>query len=428
LVIFCASIVVAALAQPLPNGENPSPAPLALPETAPLSDMAQLGAQIFHDTRLSSSGRMSCATCHAPQHAYGPPNGLPAMFGGPILNRQGVRAVPSLMYLYAQPNFSIGPDMSVGDRETAPPTPANQSRVTKTAQDNAQTAINVVPQGGLFWDGRVNTLQQQAIFPMLSPFEMDGRSVARLAARLRAAPYAPRLAALFGQDAFADAAALVDDAAFALSCYEQEARSFFPYSSKFDSWLQGKARFTQAEARGYALFNDPKKGDCAACHLDQPTPDGRPPLFTDHQFEALGVPRNPYLAANENPDYHDLGLCGPYRTDMTSQTQFCGLFLTPTLRNVATRHVFMHNGEYHTLKQVLDFYDFRDTEPQKIYPPGPDGKPQKYNDLPAAYQANIDTIDPPFDRQIGQKPALSPGDEQDIIAFLDTLTDGFSPR
>ena len=111
-----------------------------------------------------------------------------------------------------------------------------------------------------------------------------------------------------------------------------------------------------------------RKGDCAACHLDQPTADGQPPLFTDHQFEALGVPRNPNLALNANPDYYDLGICGPYRADLTKQTQYCGMFLTPTLRNAATRHVFFHNGVYHNLQQVLDFYDFRDTEPGKIYP------------------------------------------------------------
>lgn len=85
--------------------------------------------------------------------------------------------------------------------------------------------------------------------------------------------------------------------------------------------------------------------------------------------------------------------------------------------------MFFHNGEYHTLQQVLDFYNFRDTKPQKVYPLG-----QKYNDLPAKYQANVDTIDPPFNRQVGQQPALSPQEEQDIIAFLKTLTDGYISR
>ena len=64
----------------------------------------------------------------------------------------------------------------------------------------------------------------------------------------------------------------------------------------------------------------------------------------------------------------------------------------------ATRHVFFHNGVFHSLQQVLDFYDFRDTEPQKIYPRGADGAVQKFNDMPPVYQANVDVTDPPFDR------------------------------
>ena len=118
--------------------------------------MAQLGRQIFFDRALSSSGQLSCASCHSPAHAYGPPNDLAVMNGGPALKRQGTRAVPSLMYLERQPPFSIGPD--AGENEGPLATPA----------------ANAVPQGGLFWDGRVNTLQSQALEPLLNPAEMDG--------------------------------------------------------------------------------------------------------------------------------------------------------------------------------------------------------------------------------------------------------------
>jgi cytochrome c peroxidase len=189
--------------------------------------------------------------------------------------------------------------------------------------------------------------------------------------------------------------------------------------------LQGKARLTRAEMRGYILFNDPAKGDCAACHLDQPAPDGQPPVFTDHQFEALGVPRNPALVVNDNPHYFDEGICGPYRMDLTAQTQFCGMFLTPTLRNVATRHVFLHNGIYHSLQEVMDFYNYRDTDPGKIYPRNAAGGVEKFNDLPRKYWSNIDITDPPFDRNLGERPAMTQKDERDIIAFLGTLTDGY---
>lgn len=414
----------------LAQGENPSPVTLVRPAAPPLSAMAQLGKLIFYDTSLSSSGRLACSSCHSAQNSYAPANNLSAQLGGPELASQGMRAVPSLMYLDHQPNFSIGPD-AAGDNDAPAPLPqlaaagANAKRVTKTAQSTAQTAANIVPMGGLFWDGRANTLQTQAMGPLLSPFELDGGSIARVAAKLQAAPYADRFTQLFGPAIFASPDMAVSEAMFAVARYQIEDPGFHPYSSKYDAWLEGKARLTQAELRGYVLFNDPAKGDCAACHLSQPTPDGQPPLFTDHQYEALGVPRNTKLAVNDNPAYDDLGICGPYRTDLKDQTQYCGMFLTPTLRNAATRHAFFHNGVFHDLQHVLDFYNFRDTDPAKIYPTGANGQVQKFDDLPAKYIANIDTSDPPLDRRQGEAPALSHGEEEDIIAFIKTLNDGY---
>jgi cytochrome c peroxidase len=175
------------------------------------------------------------------------------------------------------------------------------------------------------------------------------------------------------------------------------------------------------------LFNDPDKANCGGCHISQPSLDGLPPLFTDHQYEALAAPRNAALADNKDPHYFDLGICGPIRTDFADQTQFCGMFLTPTLRNTATRRAFFHNGVFHTLQEVLDFYNFRDTNPEKIYPRAADGTVQKFNDIPVQYQANVDVSDPPFDRHPGETPAMTAQDEADIIAFLKTLNDGYKP-
>jgi cytochrome c peroxidase len=416
----------------LAQGENPAPVKLAIPDARPLSAVATLGKQIFYDSSLSASGKISCATCHSPQHSYGPPGDLPAVYGGPDLTSQGVRAVPSLMYLEHQPNFSIGPDPGGSDDA---PTPLPQAiakaqtklRVTKTAQDTAQSGANLVPLGGLFWDGRADTLQIQTMGPLLSAYEMDAGSIQRVASKLQAASYAHTFTELFGPNIFGEQGLLVDEAMFAVVRYEIEDPSFHLYTSKYDAWLQGQARLSAAEMRGYVLFNDPAKGDCGACHLDQPGTDGQPPIFTDHQFEALGLPRNSKLLANRNPAYFDLGLCGPYRTDLSKQTQLCGMFLTPTLRNVAQRQVFFHNGVYHNLQQVLDFYDFSVAQPQKIYPRGADGKVRMFNDLPQKYWNNIDRTDPPFDRQIGQRPVLDHNEEQDIVAFLKTLDDGYVP-
>jgi cytochrome c peroxidase len=84
------------LAEANPAGTNPNPVRLMRPPVAPLSAMAQLGKEIFYDASLSSSGSLSCASCHSPDHAYGPPNDGPVMLGGSDLSRQGARAVPSL--------------------------------------------------------------------------------------------------------------------------------------------------------------------------------------------------------------------------------------------------------------------------------------------------------------------------------------------
>jgi cytochrome c peroxidase len=220
----------------------------------------------------------------------------------------------------------------------------------------------------------------------------------------------------------------VNEAMFAVGRYQFEEPSFHPYTSKFDYWLEGKATLSEAELRGYKLFNDPDKANCAGCHVDQASVDGVPPLFTDHQYEALGAPRNPALVDNKNPAYFDLGVCGPIRTDFADQKQYCGMFLTPTLRNTTTRHAYFHNGVFKTLQEVMDFYNFRDTNPEKVYPRAADGSVAQFNDVPEQYRANIDVTDPPFDRHPGQTPAMTAQEEADIIAFLQTLTDGYKPE
>ncbi len=424
-----AGAVFAAEPKGLP-GENPNPVHLIRPPVQPLSAMAELGRKLFFDASLSSSGKMACASCHSPDHAYGPPNDAPVMLGGRDLTVQGARAVPSLTYLERQLEFSIGPDDPLNEN----PNVAQQAeigktavRVQKIATQTAQSA-NIVPQGGMFWDGRADTLQSQAAGPLLDPREMDGGSMEIVAEKLRKAPYAQKFVGLFGPNILRDKKLLAAEALFAIGRYQIEEPSFHSYSSKYDYWLEGKARLNEAEMRGLRLFNDPEKANCAGCHPSASTPEGYPPRFTDFQYEALGTPRNVALAETRRPNYFDLGVCGPIRKDIAEQTQFCGMFKTPTLRNTAVRHAFFHNGVFHTLQEVMDFYNFRDTNPEKVYPVGADGKVQKYNDIPAQYYANVDVSDPPFNRHPGEAPAMTARDEADLIAFLSTLNDGYQPE
>jgi cytochrome c peroxidase len=376
---------------------------------APLSTMAQLGQKIFFDPSLSGSGKMACATCHNPAHAYAPANSLAVQLGGPDMKQQGGRAVPSLTYLERTPRFAIRPD-------TTP---------DADAQEPAKAARLMVPEGGMDWDGRAATLPDQASGPLFDPREMANRNGRTLLAKLKAAPYANEFIAVFGREVFSSPSRCLADACLALARYQAEDRSFHAYNSKFDYYLAGRAQLNPQELRGLKLFDDPKKGNCAACHLDKPTKNRFAPVFTDYQFEALAAPRNKDLIANRDPTFFDEGLCGPVRKDMATQQNDCGLFKTPTLRNVATRQVFFHNGVFHSLEDVVRFYVERDTRPEKWYPRKADGTVEMYDDLPSADHANVDVNDAPFDRHRGDEPALNDQEIKDVVAFLKTLTDGY---
>ncbi|MDE3027530.1 MAG: hypothetical protein KGH84_03925 [Paracoccaceae bacterium] len=403
----------------------------------PLSAVAQLGKKLFFDPALSGSGAMSCAFCHDPANHFAPSNDLAVQLGGPGMNQPGIRATPSIAYKSLTPAFTMAPSNPVSEADEATPMAISQiSDVTKDSATGASaqrlatkaagpkkgdTSGALVARGGLFWDGRADTLEEQALGPLLSPFEMANKDRHSLYRTIRKG-YSAEIAQLFGAPVLADETQTLDEAAFALARYQVEDRAFQPFSSKYDAYLAGKAQLSPAEARGLKLFDDPKKGNCAACHLDTPSRDGHPPLFTDFEFEALGVPRNPALPANADAAFFDLGLCGPLRHDsFASQAANCGLFKTPTLRNVATRHVFFHNGVYTKLTDAIRFYVLRDTQPNKIYPTG-----HAFDDLPARYRGNIDRVDAPLDRHLGDKPALNEVEIADVAAFLQPLTDGYT--
>ncbi|HEY4319705.1 MAG TPA: cytochrome c peroxidase [Gemmatimonadales bacterium] len=400
---------------------NQHPIHLVRPAVAPLSAVAQVGALIFRDTTLSASGHVACATCHDPAHAYAPGNALAVQRGGPHGTAEGSRAVLSLRYADRAANFMIGPDN--GEQENVnlhdkAALAAGFTRVRKQAGAAADPAA-LIPQAGLFWDGRANTLEDQAMGPLFDSAEMANRDPVAVAAQIRRAPWYSRLVRIFGAAMLADPARLVDEAMFAVARYEVEDPSFHPYASRYDAYLEGRATLTAAEARGLRAFDDTARGNCAGCHIDRPSPDGRPPPFTDQQYEALGAPRNADLAVNRNAAYFDLGVCGPIRHDLATETQYCGMFRTPTLRNVATRHAFFHNGVFGTLEAVLHFYNFRDIAPDSVYPVGA----AKFNDIPSRFRGNVDTIDAPLNRHRGDRPAMTDQDMRDIVAFLRTLTD-----
>lgn len=283
------------------------------------------------------------------------------------------------------------------------------------------------PTGGRTWDGRVNSAHEQALMPLLDANEMANAGNADIASRVARASYAEEFRQAFSnteQNVFDNPDDVAGWLSVALEMFEQSPADFHPFTSKYDAYLRDEAQLTAQEQHGLALFNDPRKGNCAACH---PSAEKNPKariLFTDFGFVATGAPRNKAIPANKDPTFYDLGLCGPLRHDLSNRPEYCGSFRTPTLRNVALRHRYFHNGVFHSLHDAVAFYATRETDPGRWYPKDSNGKPIKYNDLPPQYRANINN-DPPFSPLPGNKPRLTETEINDIVTFLKTLTDGY---
>ena len=393
-----------ALATPGPRPAEPhSTQALTRPEArARAAALRELGARLFADPRLSASGQLACASCHDRPHGYTPADATAVQKGGVHGDQQGTRATPTLTYLQAIPAFT---------------------EHFHDSEDEADESVDNGPTGGLTWDGRVDTAAAQAIIPLLSPDEMANTTAAEVVDRATKAGYGDDLSRILGAESVQGTDGAFAGLRKALEAYQQDATLFYPYDSKYDSYLVGRATLTPAETRGLAVFNDPERGNCASCHISERGLDGSPPQFTDFGLIALGVPRNRALPANADPADFDLGLCGPYRKDFADRPEYCGLFRTPTLRDVALKRSFFHNGVMHSLRDAVAFYATRDTDPGQWYPRTLGGAVDKFDDLPPAYRANL-SDEVPFDgRKPGDKPALSEAEIDDIVAFLKTLTD-----
>jgi cytochrome c peroxidase len=358
------------------------------------SAAAQLGAKIFLDTSLSASRNQSCASCHADSSGGAQENALTAQLGGPLGDLQGGRSSPMARYLDRNTDFFIGAEGT--------------------------------PTGGFFWDGRASSLADQAGGPFLNPVEMAMPNKASVVLRLSLAGYADEFRKVYGANVFDDVDSAYAKMTQAIAAFETENSKFHSYSSKYDAFLAGKATLSDQESRGLTLFNSPEKGNCAACHPSEVGADGKPPLFTDFTYDNLGVPRNTELQANADPTHFDLGLCQSANTLAKDKAEFCGAFKVPSLRNVALRQAYFHNGKFKTLKDALTFYVQRDTNPEKWYPAKADGSIDKFNDLPEIYKANVNTTEAPYNRTAGAAPALSDAEVDDVVAFLRTLSDGYT--
>ena len=366
----------------------------------PLSEAARLGSLLFSDPALSASGRVSCASCHDPANAYAaPPGAAVVMSGGATLDQSGLRTVPSLRYLDGTPRFARHYfSVRSGEREDRGPV------------------------GGFMRDGRADSLRGQAMLPLLDPKEMANADVGAVAMRLRAAGYLAQLGQVYGEAALQSDAAVAAAAVDAIASFELEDPGFHPYSSRYDQFLAGRAQLSPRELRGLRLFVDPAKGNCSECHPHDAAPGAGGPAFTDFSYHALGVPRNPAIAANRDLKFFDLGLCGPLRHDLGAERDYCGFFKTPTLRNVGRRKFLFHNGRFTSLSEAVRFYVERDRRPGLWYPRRA-GAPIRFDDMPAELRGNVNRSDAPLNWRRGQRPALDAAEIDDLVAFLRTLDD-----
>jgi cytochrome c peroxidase len=267
-----------------PLGLRPVPIPTDNP---PTRDTIALGRRLYYDPMLSSDGTISCASCHAPQFAFGDAH-----------------------------QFSLG----VGG---------------KTGKRHAPTVINSAYNSFQFWDGRSPSLEEQAKGPIANPVEM-AHTLDGVVARLQADANYP---ALF-KNAWGTDRITIDMVAKSIASFE---RTVIAGNSPFDRYYFGhdKSALSPAAKRGFRLFTDPKKGNCAVCHTIGKTDA----LFTDNKFHNLGI------GADTRGHLND-----PGRYTVTKDDKDMGCFKTPTLRNLANRGPYMHDGTFPTVKDTLAHY------------------------------------------------------------------------
>ncbi len=383
---------------------------------AELTPLEELGKRLFFDINLSSPQGQDCSFCHGPAAGFSGPDGkineAGAVYEGAIEGRFGNRKPPSAAY-------------------------AGDSPILHRDEEG-----NFV--GGMFWDGRAtgetlgDPLAEQALGPFLNPLEMNMPDKKNVVEAVRKSDYAGLFENVWGAGSLAadaDIDEIYNNIGRSIAAYERS-DEVNPFNSRFDDfWRKARAKglsveeimesnwndfqglgLTDIELEGLALFND--RGLCAECHV-LTSVDGNPPVFTDFTYDNLGVPKNPdnpfYTQAEEfNPsgrEWADKGLGGYLETVEKYKAyaeENMGRHKVPTLRNVDLRpdpgfaRAFMHNGFFKTLKDVVHFYNARDSAEEDWPPP--------------EISENVNTD------EMGDL-GLTDAEEDAIVAFMKTLSD-----
>lgn len=401
---------------------------------AELSNIEELGKSIFFDLNLSINQNQSCASCHAPEAGWTGPdseiNAFGAVYEGSILERFGDRKPPSAAYATQSPIFHM---------------------------DKKGMFV-----GGNFWDGRAtgeklgNPAADQAQGPFLNPVEQalpDSACVVyRVCNPVIPGDYPISFEEVWGAGACdiawpadietvcateGETVALspedrsksdmaYDNIALSIAAYEAspEVNAFTAkYDQTYKKIYGEKAKLTKQEQRGFSLFRG--KGMCHRCHIS----NGQEALFTDYTFDNLGIPQNPENPAGVAPDFVDPGLGGFLKIAGYAEAVYMaewGKHKVPTLRNVDLRpdedvvKAFGHNGYFKSLEGIVHFYNTRDV---KDVCPGlyTEAEALAANCWPAPEVAeNVNTA------ELGNL-GLTSEEEAAIVAFLKTLSDGYTP-
>jgi cytochrome c peroxidase len=434
--------------------------------TAPNNAKSILGEVMIYDRNLSVNGLVACATCHRAQEGF---TGGSSLFNNTTVSQVGAIG----------DRASGRKPMSYGYAPFAPVQFYRASTgdfVGGNFWDERATGLVTG-----------NPAADQALGPPLNPVEMANPDAACVVYHLSLSAYRFLFEQVWGAQSFAitwpadtaqlcaqpaDATTTASSAVVPLSSTDRDqANTTFhnmglamasyevspavsPFSSKYDFVQRGQAAFTDSEQEGYQLFTG--QANCNQCHAltgntglgTQPfLYNTTQPLFTDFTAVSLGIPENTevpfytenapdtfgYVANPEGPAYRDEGvgaiLAASSNPDYVALApQFLGTFQVATLRNVAKRprptfvKGYMHNGYFKTLRQVVHFYNTRDV-------------------LPACPTSIGTAIGGPVGRTCWPSPevptnvnhtqtgnlGLTDDQELAIVAFLQTLTDGFTP-
>ncbi|MCW1914762.1 hypothetical protein OJ996_14335 [Luteolibacter sp. GHJ8] len=338
--------------------------PLALAADGSAADekeqatLSLVGKEVFLDSTLSNPSGISCMSCHQPEAAFADPR---AVSPGAVLGRNGRRNATSLMYAALIPNM---------DQEDM------------LEDDGSQ---NWVWQGGLFQDGSARTLHEQVQRPFFDHAEMNVGSEAELASKLRRASYAATLKTGLSEAEWGDDAKVANRAYRALVEFLKEP-VFRPFDARIDDYLAGDGQaLTMQEKRGLEVFKN--KGKCADCHFLHAT-SWPEPLLSDFGYDNLGVPSR----GDKDPGLGGHTLAG----------EEVGQFRAPSLRNVALTAPYFHNGSIASLREVIEFYNRRDLEPERW---GPTDYPETVN------KADLGNL------------GLSEEEVTDLTALMEAFTD-----